>query len=87
MATLALPILDAPVLRDAVPRDLCTDCGLEFARARIDMKMGEGILTLRRHHPRRMKRMVPAHAWQLAASYGIRPEPGEQMEDIARGEQ
>ena len=61
--------------------------GLEFARARVDMKMGEGILTLRRYHPRRMKRMVPAHAWQLAAAYGIRPEPGERLEDFARGEQ
>jgi coenzyme F420 hydrogenase subunit beta len=59
--------------------------GLEFARARVDMKMGEGILTLRRHHPLRMKRMVPDHAWQLAAAYGIRPEPGEQRRAPTQG--
>ena len=61
--------------------------GLAFAHARVDMKVGEGFLTLRRYHPRRMKRMVPAHAWQLAAAYGIRPEPGETHDDFARGEQ
>ena len=61
--------------------------GLEFARTRVDMEMAEGILTLRRYHLRRMKRMVRAHAWQLTAAYGIRPEPGETQDDLARGEQ
>lgn len=51
--------------------------GLEFARARVEMKQVEAILTLRRHRPRRMLRMVPPFAWDTAATYGIRPRAGE----------
>ncbi len=51
--------------------------GLEFARARIDMKALEGIVSLRRHQPRRLWRMVPRTAWRLAARYGVSPQPGE----------
>jgi coenzyme F420 hydrogenase subunit beta len=47
--------------------------GLEFARTRVEMKALEGIVTLRRHRPHRLRRMVPAHAWQLAAAYGLTP--------------
>ncbi len=47
--------------------------GLEFARTRVEMKVLEGIVTLRRHRPHRLRRMVPAHAWQLAATYGLTP--------------
>jgi coenzyme F420 hydrogenase subunit beta len=45
--------------------------GLEFARARVEMKAVETILHLRRSHPARMKNMVPAHIWTLAARYGL----------------
>ncbi|MCS6892618.1 MAG: Coenzyme F420 hydrogenase/dehydrogenase, beta subunit C-terminal domain [Rhodovarius sp.] len=49
--------------------------GLEFARARVEMKAVETILQLRRTSPRRLRRMVPAHVWRLVAPYGITPEP------------
>jgi coenzyme F420 hydrogenase subunit beta len=51
--------------------------GLEFARARLEMKAAETILHLRRAAPARMKRMIPSHVWALAAPYGLTPEPGE----------
>jgi coenzyme F420 hydrogenase subunit beta len=51
--------------------------GLEFARARLEMKAAETVLHLRRQEPARMKNMVPAHVWKLVAPYGLKPEPGE----------
>ena len=51
--------------------------GLEFARARVEMKAIETILHLRRTHPARVKNMVPAHVWRLVAPYGLVPEAGE----------
>jgi coenzyme F420 hydrogenase subunit beta len=51
--------------------------GLEFARARVEMKAVETVLHLRRQHPRRMRRMIPAHVWALVAPYGVVPAPGE----------
>ncbi len=51
--------------------------GLEFARARVEMKALETVLHLRRHRPRRMRRMIPPHVWALAARYGLTPEPSE----------
>jgi len=51
--------------------------GLEFARARVEMKYLEGIVTLRERRPRRMRRMIPSFAWRLAEAYGVTPEPGE----------
>ena len=51
--------------------------GLEFARARIEMKAAESVLHLRRELPARMKWMIPAHVWRQAAPYGIAPEEGE----------
>lgn len=52
--------------------------GLEFARARVEMKAVETVLHLRREEPRRMKHMIPAHVWALVAPYGLKPERGEQ---------
>ncbi|MEL6380475.1 MAG: Coenzyme F420 hydrogenase/dehydrogenase, beta subunit C-terminal domain [Pseudomonadota bacterium] len=52
--------------------------GLEFARARVEMKAAETILHLRRAAPRRMKAMIPSHVWALAAPYGLTPQEGEQ---------
>lgn len=51
--------------------------GLEFARARVEMKHVEGILSLRRFRPRRMRRMVPEFAWELAGPYGVTARAGE----------
>jgi coenzyme F420 hydrogenase subunit beta len=51
--------------------------GVEFARARVEMKAVETVLHLRRQHPRRMRRMIPGHVWALVAPYGVVPAPGE----------
>ncbi|WP_299777993.1 Coenzyme F420 hydrogenase/dehydrogenase, beta subunit C-terminal domain [uncultured Roseobacter sp.] len=51
--------------------------GLEFARARVEMKAAETILHLRREAPAKMKNMVPEHVWDIAAPYGLHPEPEE----------
>lgn len=51
--------------------------GLEFARARLEMKAAETVLHLRRHAPRRMKYMIPAHVWDLVRPYGLAPGPDE----------
>ncbi len=52
-------------------------CGLEFARARVEMKAIETVLHLRRTHPARMKNMIPAHVWRLVARYGLTPNGSE----------
>ncbi|MEL6600848.1 MAG: Coenzyme F420 hydrogenase/dehydrogenase, beta subunit C-terminal domain [Pseudomonadota bacterium] len=52
--------------------------GLEFARARVEMKAIETILHLRRAHPRRVKNMVPRHVWDVARRYGLVPAEDEQ---------
>ncbi|HWA57078.1 MAG TPA: Coenzyme F420 hydrogenase/dehydrogenase, beta subunit C-terminal domain [Gemmatimonadales bacterium] len=62
-----------PVLAWAMPR--FGPRGLEFARARVEMKHLEGIVTLRRHRPRRTSRMIPPFAWATAARYGLEGEP------------
>ena len=51
--------------------------GLEFARARVEMKAVETVVHLRREAPRRMKHMVPPHVWALVRPYGLAPEAGE----------
>lgn len=51
--------------------------GLEFARARVEMKAVETVLHLRRAHRPKMKNMVPAHVWALVKPYGLRPEEEE----------
>ena len=52
--------------------------GLEFARARVEMKAIETVIHLRRAHPARIKNMVPPHVWRLARRYGLVPGPDEQ---------
>jgi coenzyme F420 hydrogenase subunit beta len=47
--------------------------GLEFARARVEMKAAETVIHLRREQPRRMKTMIPLHVWKLVQPYGITP--------------
>jgi coenzyme F420 hydrogenase subunit beta len=51
--------------------------GLEFARARVEMKAVETVLHLRRAQPRRLRSMVPAHVWALVAPYGLSPREDE----------
>ncbi len=51
--------------------------GLEFARARVEMKAVETILHLRARYPRRLRTMVPAHVWAVAARYGLVAREGE----------
>ena len=51
--------------------------GLEFARARVEMKAVETVLHLRRQYPRRLKNMVPAHVWDIVRPYGVKPDAGE----------
>jgi coenzyme F420 hydrogenase subunit beta len=51
--------------------------GLEFARARLEMKAIETVLHLRRAHPKRLRSMVPAHVWALVKPYGLAPREGE----------
>jgi coenzyme F420 hydrogenase subunit beta len=58
--------------------------GLEFARARLEMKAIETVIHLRREHPRRMKHMIPDHVWALAAPYELSPQPGERLTDPER---
>jgi coenzyme F420 hydrogenase subunit beta len=52
--------------------------GLEFARARVEMKAVETVLHLRRAYKHKMKNMVPAHVWGLVKPYGLAPEDDEQ---------
>ena len=51
--------------------------GLEFARARVEMKALETVVHLRREEPRRMKTMVPEHVWAIVKPYGVAARPGE----------
>lgn len=51
--------------------------GLEFARARVEMKAAETVLHLRHALPRRLRSMVPPHVWSLLAPYGVAPLDGE----------
>jgi coenzyme F420 hydrogenase subunit beta len=52
--------------------------GVEFARARLEMKAVETVLHLRRQAPAKLRSMVPAHVWALVAPYGLHPTADEQ---------
>ena len=54
--------------------------GLEFARARVEMKAVETVLHLRREEPRSMKHMIPDHVWAMVSPYGLAPKPGERRD-------
>jgi coenzyme F420 hydrogenase subunit beta len=51
--------------------------GLEFARARVEMKAIETVLHLRREMPKKIKNMVPSHVWKLTKPYGLTPKDFE----------
>ena len=55
--------------------------GLEFARARVEMKAVETVLHLRREKPARIKNMVPEHIWPLVAPYGLTSTAEERGKD------
>jgi len=50
--------------------------GLEFARARVEMKAIESVIHLQREEPRRVKSMVPDHVWRLVKPYGLTRDEG-----------
>ncbi len=52
--------------------------GLEFARARVEMKAVETVVHLRREKPARMKHMIPEHVWDLVRPYGLERARGAQ---------
>jgi coenzyme F420 hydrogenase subunit beta len=51
--------------------------GLEFARARVEMKAVETVVHLRRERARRLRAMVPDHVWRLVKPYGLVPADDE----------
>ena len=51
--------------------------GLEFARARVEMKAVETVVHLRRERARRLRAMVPDHVWRLVKPYGLVPAEDE----------
>jgi coenzyme F420 hydrogenase subunit beta len=57
--------------------------GLEFARARVEMKAIETVLHLRRQKPGMMRNMIPRHVWALVERYGLKPAPGEAADPLA----
>ncbi|MCA3442453.1 MAG: Coenzyme F420 hydrogenase/dehydrogenase, beta subunit C-terminal domain [Rhodobacter sp.] len=59
--------------------------GLEFARARVEMKAVETVLHLRRAFPARIKNMVPGHVWRLVKPYGLEPGEDEQSGGAREG--
>ena len=52
--------------------------GLEFARARVEMKAIETVIHLRREQPSRVRSMTPLHIWPLVEPYGLHPQDREQ---------
>jgi coenzyme F420 hydrogenase subunit beta len=52
--------------------------GLEFAKARVEMKAIESIIHLQRVAPRKVRNMVPAHIWALAEPYGLHNKEGKE---------
>ena len=69
----AMPDWLRPIVAWLMPR--IGPRGLEFARARVEMKAVETVLHLRRERPRRLRSMVPRHVWALVAPYGLAAEP------------
>lgn len=51
--------------------------GLEFAKARIEMKAIESIIHLRNTAPHKIKNMVPGYIWRLTKMYGLEPRKDE----------
>jgi coenzyme F420 hydrogenase subunit beta len=71
-----MPSFLRPIMAWVMPR--FGPRGLEFAKARVEMKGIESILHLRQMAPHKIKNMVPKHVWINAAKYGLSPESTEQ---------
>ncbi len=82
LPTRAMPNWLRPIVGWLMPR--VGPRGLEFARARVEMKAVETILHLRREHPARMKNMVPPHVWRLVERYGLVPGHAEVSGNVKR---
>jgi coenzyme F420 hydrogenase subunit beta len=54
--------------------------GLEFAKARVEMKAIESVIHLRSTAPHKIKNMVPSHIWKLVRTYGLEPR-NEELKD------
>mgnify|MGYP006274334059 CR=1 FL=1 len=67
LPTRGMPDWLRPVVAWLMPR--IGPRGLELARARLDMKAAETLIHLSQTAPQRMKSMVPAHVWRIAAGY------------------
>ncbi len=59
--------------------------GLEFARARVEMKAVETVIHLRREKPARLRTMVPPHVWSLVEPYGLKPATRERPSRTPEG--
>ncbi|MEO1693782.1 MAG: Coenzyme F420 hydrogenase/dehydrogenase, beta subunit C-terminal domain, partial [Pseudomonadota bacterium] len=79
----AMPNWLRPIMAWVMPR--FGPRGLEFARARLEMKAAETVLHLRRARPKRMRTMVPEHVWALVAPYGLTPQDGESGDSATPG--
>jgi coenzyme F420 hydrogenase subunit beta len=75
LPTRAMPNWLRPVVGWLMPK--VGPKGLEFARARVEMKALETVVHLRREAPRKLKHMVPRHLWRLTAAYGVTPSSSE----------
>ncbi len=64
-----MPNLVRPLVGWLMPR--IGPRGLEFARARVEMKAVETVIHLRRAYPKRLRNMVPDHVWKLVDPYGL----------------
>ena len=71
----AMPDWARPLVAWLMPR--VGPRGLEFARARVEMKAIETVLHLRREEPRRMKTLIPGHVWKLVEDYGLAASAAE----------
>ena len=78
----AMPDFLRPLVAWLMPR--IGPRGLEFARARVEMKAIETVLHLRNARPRALRHMVPDHVWTLVADYGLAPDKAERPKRRAR---
>ena len=69
----SMPDWARPIVAWSMPR--VGPRGLEFACARVEMKVAECASYPKRLYPERMKQMIPDHVRAQVASYGLTPAP------------
>ena len=47
--------------------------GLEFSRARVEMKAVETVIHLHREQLAEIENLIPSHVWKLVKRYGLTP--------------